>query len=41
MPMKYLAEEKFLPAELGLAEEPFRLVVERKPESVMAEPGKN
>jgi hypothetical protein len=33
-----LTDEKFLPAKFGLAEEPFRLVVDRNPESVMAEP---
>jgi len=33
-----LADERFLPVELGLVEDPLRLVVERKPESVIAEP---
>jgi len=34
----YLADEKFLPVEFGLAEDPLRLVVERNPESVIADP---
>ena len=33
-----LTDEKFLPAEFGLADDPLRLVVDRNPESVIADP---